>query len=260
MNLRATEFTVSEINRLGERLRKAQTRPDDLRMLARFRDGFEPATVRVAEIVQSLLFCKATMALRPSKSTLSIIAKLEREKSRLSQMQDIGGLRVIVAKMSQQRRLVSAIDEAFSESRSVNRIVDPRSGYRGIHVIVKHAGRLVEIQVRTRLQNLWAQISEKLADSYGQEVKYGGGPQPVQQLLRAQSDWIRDIESFEVSLDEYKSAFINGLLRKNRRGGRHDADERRLLKAYQERQAMKRRQRVAGFKSMEEFMRRLDRE
>jgi hypothetical protein len=99
-----------------------------------------------------------------------------------------------------------------------------------------------------------------LADSYGQDVKYGGGPQPVQQLLRAQSDWIRDVESFEVSLDEYKSAFINELLRKNRRGGRHDASERSLLKAYQDRQAMKRRQRVAGFKSMEEFMRRLDRE
>src|ERR1700761_1879996 len=99
---RSVDFTVSEINRLGERLRKGKTRPNDLQMLARYRDGFETATSAVATKIRPLLTCKVTIALRPSKSTLSIIAKLVRERSRLSQVQDIGGLRIIVAKVSQQ--------------------------------------------------------------------------------------------------------------------------------------------------------------
>lgn len=260
MPVKLGDYTASEINRLGERLRKGATRADDLRMLAHFRDGFEAATVSAAEIVRGIIFCKATLAMRPSKSTLSIIAKLQREKSRLSQMQDIGGLRVIVAKMSQQRRLVQAICAAFPESRTVNRVADPRSGYRGVHVVVRHSGRLIEIQVRTRLQNLWAQISEKLADRFGQEVKYGGGPQNVQDVLAGQSDWIRNIENFEVQLDEQKEAFINGLLAEQRRGVLLDAADRAQLDEYQENQATKRRFRVAGFKIMEEFMRNLDRQ
>jgi hypothetical protein len=37
-------------------------------------------------------------------------------------------------------------------------------------------GFIVEIQVRTTLQDLWAQAVERLADEVGREIRYGGVP------------------------------------------------------------------------------------
>lgn len=51
----------------------------------------------------------------------------------------------------------------------------PTNGYRAVHLIVKRQGRLVEVQVRTRVQHLWAELSEKISDMYGQGIKYGTG-------------------------------------------------------------------------------------
>ena len=45
-----------------------------------------------------------------------------------------------------------------------------------MHVIVTASnGRLVEIQVRTQLQDIYAQLVEKMADTFGIDLKYDGG-------------------------------------------------------------------------------------
>lgn len=46
---------------------------------------------------------------RPAKSTSSIIEKLVRETIRLSQIQDIGGCRIVLANMTEQYRVVAAL-------------------------------------------------------------------------------------------------------------------------------------------------------
>ena len=51
-------------------------------------------------------------------------------------------------------------------------------------------GLPVEIQVRTQLQHVWAELSEKLADRYGMDVKYGGGPEAIYAHLAPASDLI----------------------------------------------------------------------
>jgi ppGpp synthetase/RelA/SpoT-type nucleotidyltranferase len=53
----------------------------------------------------------------------------------------------------------------------------------------------VEIQVRTRLQHVWAELSEKLADQLGNEVKYGGGPALIKQLLDQSSQLVARAET-----------------------------------------------------------------
>ena len=55
----------------------------------------------------------------------------------------------------------------------------------------------IEIQVRTRLQHLWAEISEKFADELGIEVKYGGGQLTVRKALDATSSLVAQIERLE---------------------------------------------------------------
>jgi ppGpp synthetase/RelA/SpoT-type nucleotidyltranferase len=46
-------------------------------------------------------------------------------------------------------------------------------------VIVRHDGLPVEIQVRTDLQDRWAQVFERLGDVWGRSIRYGGDPEPV---------------------------------------------------------------------------------
>jgi len=64
-------------------------------------------------------------------------------------------------------------------------------------VLVVTAGTSVEVQVRSALQHLWAELSERLADVVDSSIKYGGGEQQVRRLLSFASEHIAELEEFE---------------------------------------------------------------
>jgi ppGpp synthetase/RelA/SpoT-type nucleotidyltranferase len=41
----------------------------------------------------------------------------------------------------------------------------------------------VEVQIRTRLQDLWAQLVERLGDAWGRQIRYGGEPDDAQRFV-----------------------------------------------------------------------------
>jgi len=45
-----------------------------------------------------------------------------------------------------------------------------------VHVVIYPEGVPVEIQVRTEIQNDWAQVMESLADRWGRDIRYGASP------------------------------------------------------------------------------------
>jgi ppGpp synthetase/RelA/SpoT-type nucleotidyltranferase len=55
----------------------------------------------------------------------------------------------------------------------------------------------IEIQVRTELQHVWAQLSEKLSDVVDPTVKYGGGDPDTQDILARFSKIIASFEEKE---------------------------------------------------------------
>ena len=114
---------------------------------------------------------------RLAKSTVSIAEKLRRESIRLSQMQDIAGCRIVVGNVVQQEQFVSSLISDFPGASVIDRRANPSYGYRAIHIIVELAGKPVEIQIRTSLQHLWAEVSEKSSDVLDPTIKYGGGPE-----------------------------------------------------------------------------------
>jgi ppGpp synthetase/RelA/SpoT-type nucleotidyltranferase len=131
---------------------------------------------------------------RPSKSTVAIIEKLKRETIRLNQIQDIAGCRVLVNGLAEQDHLVESLLILFAEVEVDDKRREPTNSYRAIHVIVWRDGRPVEIQVRTRLQHAWAEISEKVADEHGHEIKYGKGDDGARTFLSKLSIATEELE------------------------------------------------------------------
>lgn len=61
-------------------------------------------------------------------------------------------------------------------------------------MIVEMSGKLIEVQIRTSLQHLWAELSEKLSDTIDPKIKYGGGDEEVRQTLDRASELVARCE------------------------------------------------------------------
>ena len=114
------------------------------------------------------------VAERP-KRLPSILGKLHRFPTmELSQIQDLGGVRVIVNDIDQLQKLLPLLDEILPDYREKNRIKNPApSGYRGIHRIFKRDGVAIELQIRTMLQHVWATTVESIDVLRGTSMKNG---------------------------------------------------------------------------------------
>jgi putative GTP pyrophosphokinase len=188
----------ARIDRLGEKLRGQVFGEAELRLLDEYRRTFGPAYDRVVANVQRII--GVPVSGRPAKSTSSIIEKLNRESIRLSQMQDIAGCRAIVADVPQQDRAMNAIERGLKNVAILDRREKPSHGYRAVHLIIRVDGKPIEVQVRTSLQHVWAETSEKLADVIDPSIKYGGGSVAVRRVLDRASTMARSIEALEAKL------------------------------------------------------------
>ncbi len=119
-------------------------------------------------------------------------------------MQDVAGLRLVVGlDLLDRKQCVDALRGLFPDSRIVRRLGPSSHGYRAVHVIARLDDLSVEIQVRTTLQDLWAQAMEKLADRFGRDVRYGAIPEngatQIRELLAISKD-IAFVELFRARL------------------------------------------------------------
>ena len=194
------EVSKSQIDRLGDRLRAGNIDEEDLRLLDRYRLSFSKAYEFVVRKIRDDLRYEPTG--RPAKSTTSISEKLRRETIRLTQIQDIAGCRIVTPDMLDQVLVVGELEYQFKGAIIIDRRDTPSHGYRAVHVIVRHSGKLVEIQVRTALQHLWAELSEKLADLIDPAIKYGGGGEKRPDILDKTSEMVAEAENLEWELTQ----------------------------------------------------------
>lgn len=132
----------------------------------------------------------------------SIASKLEREPSmKLSQMQDIGGCRAILSSVEQVDAVVGVHQDAWTKNphrhelhRCKDYIAEPKaSGYRGVHIIYKfrslnaryvpHNGQRIEVQIRSRIQHIWATAVEVVGAFTKQALKSSQGSEDWQRLF-----------------------------------------------------------------------------
>ncbi len=193
-------MTKSQINKLGEKLRKVfELNEETLSQLQQFRASYDEPMFKAQNLLMNLGF-EATSRL---KTTNTIIEKLRRERTRLAEMQDIGGLRIVSeADLAKQDEIVKRIVDAFPITKMIDRRRRPTHGYRAVHLIVTIDGHLIEIQVRTQLQDLWAQAMERLADKAGREIRYGGVAQTRSEDVETLPNISRDIAQAEVMVTQ----------------------------------------------------------
>ncbi|PRY28085.1 RelA/SpoT domain-containing protein [Pseudosporangium ferrugineum] len=171
-----------QLDRLGDRLRDASTpSAGDSELLEAVLGAYDEALQAVRGRLRQLGF-DPTVRL---KTTGTIIDKLRRDRSSsLKTIHDLAGARIVLSgTLRDQDAAVRAVVTAFTDGTAVPSVIDrradPRSGYRAVHVILRIDGLPVEVQFRTELQDLWAQLFERLADVWGRQIRYGGPPDDV---------------------------------------------------------------------------------
>lgn len=129
-------------------------------------------------------FQKAIVAQR-LKRMPTIVDKLIREPTmQLTTMQDIAGVRAVLSSVSQAEKLATEYrNTSFSHDLigQKNYITSPRDedGYRSIHLIYRYKnkrnpnydGLRLELQIRSRLQHIWATAVETMGTFLGQALK-----------------------------------------------------------------------------------------
>jgi ppGpp synthetase/RelA/SpoT-type nucleotidyltranferase len=117
-----------------------------------------------------------------TKTIDTLTDKLRRRPNQqLNTVQDIAGVRIDAdLLLSEQTQLAQEIAANFGETASIHDLRSgEHAGYRGVHVWLRLPAGRVEVQIRTILQSLWANIFEKFADTYGRGIRYG---EPVTDL------------------------------------------------------------------------------
>jgi putative GTP pyrophosphokinase len=140
------------------------------------------------------------------KRVPTIAGKLLREPNmKLSRMADIGGVRAILPDQETAYRIARLLRRNWTITRVRDYVGEPKDdGYRALHLINRHRGRLIEIQLRTPLQDEWANLVEKLSRTAFPGLKFGKGPVEVRDILRENARVMAKVDQeLGISFDEF---------------------------------------------------------
>lgn len=107
----------------------------------------------------------------------------------VTQMQDIGGVRALLPSLPHLHAVSRRLRKTWTIVRVRDYIAEPKpSGYRALHLIVRRGGYPVEVQLRTVLQDAWANQVEEDGRQIGVGLKFGAGTAEVHAYYVAVSD------------------------------------------------------------------------
>lgn len=200
-------YSRKQINKAGDRIRRAVAgeeppKQSDLDLLNEYRAWHQPTLEQCQRQLVALFHEEIgvdpdviAIAGRPLKTVEAITAKLVRSQTRLSRMQDIAGTRVVVGALELQDPVIGIVLQLFSDKGGYiakdTREHGDDYGYRAVHVVATLDQRLAEVQIRTALQDVWAQIVEQTDKDLGTDLKHGRGPAEWLEWLLVLSDALR---------------------------------------------------------------------
>lgn len=183
-------YSRKQIDRAGKKAIEESTKPheyeESLAIINSWRavhtSPMNKYAVNLKKIVKTI---PDAIVVQRLKRLETILDKLERMPDmKLSRMQDIGGCRVVVPTVED----VYFVVDKVQKSKMKHTIKDPvdyikcpsaKDGYRSVHLICKYADRdfekSIELQIRTKLQHLWATAVETIDTLYNENLKKDQG-------------------------------------------------------------------------------------
>jgi ppGpp synthetase/RelA/SpoT-type nucleotidyltranferase len=168
-----------QLSKLGERLASdGQVSDADYGLLAQVTDAYQAVLDQVERRLGELGYQATTRV----KTTGTLVDKLRRDTTlKLKSVHDFAGARIVIDGNRRDQDLATSriVDEFASCAKAPvkkDRRETPSHGYRAVHVIVFPEDIPVEIQIRTEIQDVWAQLNEGLGDRWGRGLHYGAGP------------------------------------------------------------------------------------
>ena len=215
------DYKKSEINWAGDTLREPESSVQDKDRALEILDNWRAAHsypmhvfyIRLRNVAKKL--DKESLVAQRLKRVPAIIAKLNRSYNghaptmELYQMQDIGGCRAILSNVGLARRLCEEYylkgDLKHKRAGFKDYINNPKNdGYRSLHVIYKYNsdkqkkkgynGLLVEVQIRSRLEHLWATAVETAGFFTREAIKSNEGSPEWNEFFRLVSSAFAKIE------------------------------------------------------------------
>jgi ppGpp synthetase/RelA/SpoT-type nucleotidyltranferase len=193
-------ISKTALDKLGSRL-AAEVTTQDLATLHAVAGIYQAVLGSVKNQLTALGYPATTRI----KTTSTLVEKLRRESVRLSQVQDLAGARIIVSHRVIQDEALDRISQYFvaqgDRCKEHDRRASPSHGYRAVHLIVTVDDIPVEIQIRTELEDTWAQILERLGDAWGRGIRYGQPPDNPETNISAGSQMLSRHEALRFLLD-----------------------------------------------------------
>ncbi len=202
-------YSKTKIDSSGQALAKGVFKSEDQELEAEIvfddyrRAHLEPLT-EVTYLVQGWLaqLDKKFYIAQRLKRRPQILRKMRRFSVRLTQLQDIGGNRVIVDTNADVEGLRKYFLEKVrgEKTLTLSRETDYRvlgrddTGYRALHLILERAGLKIELQVRSRAQHHWAEAIERTSVIYGQHLKENEGDPIVHGYFKTLSHVFHELE------------------------------------------------------------------
>jgi ppGpp synthetase/RelA/SpoT-type nucleotidyltranferase len=203
------EYSRTKIDKAGDRLAKGTSKNADEYLdseiiFDEYRKIFiEPLTEITLKLHSWLIEFKCDFYIAERlKRKPQILRKLRRFSARLTQLQDIGGVRVIFDDNNLIDQFIIFIKEKISKGHffKIERKTDYRekgrddSGYRAVHLILSRNDVTIELQLRSQIQHNWAERIERTSVIYGHYLKELDGEQIVLDYFKLLSDVFHEIE------------------------------------------------------------------
>ena len=198
------QFSSSQVRKAGELLRRAgeSVSAEQLAEAEGVLDNFRALHAVPLNTFQATLRArlrrlgiKDYIVAQRIKRKPTILDKLRHRENdmMLDRMDDIGGIRAIVPNMADLRALADTYLAAGNRHKLKHKITKPRdyitqpkaSGYRGIHIAFRYhdgqrgrkdyEGLRIEMQLRTKLQHIWATAVETFEAFMGEKFKSSQG-------------------------------------------------------------------------------------
>lgn len=188
------KYTKREIDRAGKLIIDKDASSEEKEKAIQIVDEFRaahafPMNTFAINLKEKVRCIPSAIVVQRLKRIDTILYKLKRfPDMQLSRMQDLGGCRVIVPRIEDVYSVVKKIRESRIRHIEHNykdyiAIPNPKTGYRGFHLIYKYNsdrndrynGLLVEIQIRTKLQHIWATAVETVGLLTENGLKFNEG-------------------------------------------------------------------------------------